>query len=325
MEGELYAETKPTYHNNDILLGLLLGLLATLVATISKVLLKLSHNLEAQQTSASSRKSWIVWCGGVFAVVLNPPLDVAALWFSPQSLFAATAGTATVFNLMLAPCLLGEKFTAFDLIGAVTVCFGCAGVGMAETGIPSPEPDTYEQLIARFHQFYFKVFAVFVAILLVLLVVASLGHLGKLQQKCAIGAIGGLMGGMYFFLKAFLAFFRMGSEPWEYASTYLIGLGAALSSLGGVIVMNEGLKRYDALFIAPMYQASLVLMGTASGEAFFGELRRLPPINQMAVCLSVLLLCGGISMCMWKKTKLVAVIPQDVVVTVSPVELPKNV
>jgi len=39
-----------------------------------------------------------------------------------------------------------------------------------------------------------------------------------------------------------------------------------------VFILNRGLKNYDALFVAPMYQAMLVFVGALSGVFFFDEL-----------------------------------------------------
>ena len=49
--------------------------------------------------------------GLVFNTACGPLLEVAAYTFAPQSTLAPFGGLDTVWNALLAPCTLGEKFT----------------------------------------------------------------------------------------------------------------------------------------------------------------------------------------------------------------------
>ena len=105
-------------------IGLLLGLTATFCATVNKVAWKLGHNLK--EKGKKKRATFAFICGTV-ALAVNPILDMASLYYAPQTLFAAIAGTGTVFNLILAKCVLGEAPSRLDVAGAAAVCMGCGG------------------------------------------------------------------------------------------------------------------------------------------------------------------------------------------------------
>ena len=130
------------------LLGLAFGLLATLMGTINKVFWKLGHNIDSLPPP-STRSSRVPHTIGCVALILNPPLDILSLYFAPQSLFAATAGTGTVFNILVAGPVLGERAGWRDIVGACLICTGCTGVAMSEGSIPKVE-DHFESLMARF-------------------------------------------------------------------------------------------------------------------------------------------------------------------------------
>lgn len=65
--------------------------------------------------------------------------------------------------------------------------------------------------------------------------------------------------------------------------------------------MNFGLKKYDALFIAPMYQAFLVIYGSVSGAVFYQELSDLTFGELMMFCFSFVVMIMGICCCMWRE------------------------
>jgi len=283
--------------NEEFWLGVGLGLLGTLMSTISKIFLKIAHNI-----SSNPGQSWAYWAAGILLLAMNPPLSILALKHSPEAVFAATGGTAAMFNLLLAPWLLKETFRDWDVYGAVAICIGCAGLAMAQAGYSESIVESYPHLMSRFYQPEFIYFCVATLAFIAVLCLMILGYYGDYYHKCAIGALSGTLGGMLFILKSFLICFNASPDPWMHSTTYILGGLSILSAVGGVMIMNEGLKRYDTIFIAPVYQAFLVLMGALSGEAFFGEVRRLPPGNRLVSAVSLAVMCWGIrcSMAPWQ-------------------------
>lgn len=275
--------------NRGFCFGVFLGLLGTLLGSFSKIFLKLAHNVSKDDPALSR----LYWVAGVVAIAFNPPMSLISLRYTPESVFAATGGTAALFNLALAPWLLNEQFTDQDVYAAVAIALGCLGLAWSEAdAIASPDV-SYQQLSSRFVTPEFLFFSVATLAFSAVMCAMILKVCGDIWHKRAIGALAGIIGGMFFFTKAFITCLSL-PEPWSHAITYKVGIFSLLSAVGGIVVMNEGLRRYDAVFIAPVYQAFLVLMGAASGEAFFGDFRRLQATNRMIACLSVLVMCGGI-------------------------------
>ena len=124
------------------------------------------------------------------------------------------------------------------------------------------------------------------------------GNDDSVVKKFAWGSLGGSIGGMYIFLKAAITLVGIGGDVFSQFATYLILLGAAATAGGGVLVLNAGLKRHDAMFIAPMYQSWLVIMGALSGAVFFEELKSLSLGDTILFIVSMLVMLFGICCCM---------------------------
>lgn len=254
-------------------LGVALGLGATLFATLSKIAMKHAHNVTAA-AGMSTCQSRCFLALGLALLALNPPMDIAAFAFAPQSVVAATAGSASVFNLMLAPCTLREKPSRWDVVGAAMVTVGCIGVGIY--GDKEEEDYSYSELMSFFAEPSFLKFSVAVVMWIALLsagcILSVERKAAQLMQKMSWGAISGSVGGFYVFLKCTVSWIGGGEwAAWAHWQAWLVLIGAVVTAVGGIWLLNEGLRRYDALFIAPTYQAMLVVMGSVSGIVFFDE------------------------------------------------------
>ena len=124
-------------------LGVIFGTGATFVGAVAKISWKHAHNLTEL---GDKRKSRLYAAIGVIFLALNPPLNLAGLALAPQTVIAATAGSSPAFNLMMAPCALGESWTRWDVLSAALVCVGCTGVGAF--GAKDSPTYTYDELIS---------------------------------------------------------------------------------------------------------------------------------------------------------------------------------
>ena len=282
---------------SGVLAGMVLGSGATGVATLSKVVWRLAHVVQQRESasvsvdgesvsvvhhSAVGSSAWhqrSKWIHRIGTLLLVPTilLDLAAFALAPQSIVAATAGTASVFNLVLAPRILHEPWGRWDVIGSTLVMAGCVGVAAAD-GSRTAREYTYDQLLMLFVEpiflwFVFGALIYFALLTAGMVMLAPDAHASKLSaalEKIAWGTIGGSLAGCFFFISVTMQFLTMkNAAPFERWQSYLIGAGAAACPLCGFALLNEGLRRYDALFITPAFQASMVFMGTVSGLAFF--------------------------------------------------------
>jgi hypothetical protein len=260
--------------------GVILSVLATLAGAVGKVLMKKAHmvskevqgairgDVKAAELAKIKTKFWTIKLIGLLCIIIiNPICDVAAFSFTAQSVIAPLAGLTLVWNTMLAPCLLDETPTRLHYISAFCVFAGVATVGVS--GNHTSSSYTLAEIRLLFRQTSFIIYAVLLAIFLVFLV-GSIHHPRSPPwlRRFAWGAAGGTVGGNLFILKATLE--TLGAwDAWEF---YLMLLGTIAVAAGGLKLMDMGLKRYDALFIATMYQGFFIFFGAASGIAFYRDL-----------------------------------------------------
>jgi len=280
--------------------GVFIGIGATLAATLSKIYMKKAHMVEDENEVfiwLSSSNMYLLI--GILLLVVNTPMNFAAFALAPQSVVAATAGTASLFNMILAPWLIEETRTRWDEIGGALICLGC--VGASVFGSHATPAYTYRQLEDMFTEPEFWWFSLGVAIYL-----STLAYLMRnsepvgaradwpVLRKLAWGMVGGSVGGIYIFLKTTLMMIREeGGDAFTKWPTYLVLIGTGLTAGGGIVLLNEALKRYNAMFIAPLYQAGLVVMGGISGAVFFKELNGLGTARVVVWAISIVIICFG--------------------------------
>jgi len=277
-----------------VVLGLVVGLIGTMIGSFAKIFLKKAHNLEKDNGPvALVRFNRGVGCVGM---IVNPLVDLLAFAVGTTSVVSVTAGPSVLFNLMLAPLMLNEKWSKLDVLGAVVVTVGMVGVSVSANDDP-PAITAFPQVYDLFSTARFQYFAIGYSIWGTILVLFM--ALGTFWSKLAWGALGGTVGGVFFLAKCFTTFFEFGSAPWVHWETYLISLGAILTPLGGALLMNAALRRYDAMYVVPTYQALLVLIGSSSGAIFFDEYSGMTLdsiiIFGVSVCVTVL----GIVCCLY--------------------------
>lgn len=271
--------------DEDAGFGWIIGFLLGLSGTFGNVLVKICWRYH--HINPDTRQGiWIHRLGTVL-VPMAATADTAAFGFAPQALCAATAGMAPVFNLMLAPKLLGESWTTKDLVGAFLVVAGCGGVGLTTSG--ADLDDSYAELMAMFSSTRFITFCIGMAIylaFLVAIIVAPLprtfdpdGRFAKCR-KLAWGCLGGSVSGFLVFTSVGTRFLPLSTgcrqpeatepcgddDPWGQPKSWAIVVFPALSvAIIGVVLLERALSRYSAIYITPMYQSTFVLMGSISG------------------------------------------------------------
>ncbi|CAD7926417.1 unnamed protein product [Amoebophrya sp. A120] len=79
------------------------------------------------QKWSTLQKDWskLVWILGFAVFMLGNIVNAAALTLAPQSLLSCLAPTTLVYNSILSPCILGEKFTKYHSASIVCIFVGC--------------------------------------------------------------------------------------------------------------------------------------------------------------------------------------------------------
>lgn len=258
-------------------IGVALGVLAALAGSCGKVLMKFAHNLGLNSTEKV--RGWgakhLLAAGLFLNVAVNPALFIAAYAFASQTLIVPLSGLVIVFNTMLAPTYLEEKLTSMDVAGTTVACVGVILVAVA--GDKSDQDFELKDMFDLYSRKTFIYYAVIDGGVMVLAVLtlhlSSFFSKDSIVTKLSYGSLGGMIGGQHFLMKGATVVFDEGSFL-DYRC-YLVVIGAAGTALTGLVMLNAGLKRYDAVFIVPSYESFLILTGSVSGMIFWEEYKNM--------------------------------------------------
>lgn len=277
------------------IVGLLMSIGAAAVGALGKLGLKKRHMLIAADEGKSSKRSHIVLVMSLFALILNPVLDVTSYAYLSQTMKAPLAGAVILFNVVFAPFIVDEMPSRIDLLASALICVGT--ITFAVVG-PKAVPDyTFDELLSFFSRTAFLIFCAVISALLVGLALCIwLPSISEPMKKAAYGIASGVVGGLFFFTKCFATFFKIGSaEPWEHWQAYGIALGALGSALGGLLILNAGLERYSAYFIPPIFQGVMMITSAAGGATFFNELKDMTTVEMAVYIVGLAIILAGIA------------------------------
>jgi hypothetical protein len=263
------------------LIGLMLGLIGTAGNVIVKICWRYHH------INPETRKGLWIHRLGTVLVPMAATADTAAFGFAPQALCASTAGMAPVFNLLLAPKLLGETWSCQDLIAAGLVVIGCTGVSLTTSEADKDQP--YAELMAMFSSQQFINFSIGMLLYFAALTAIIVAPLPPavdpdgtfaLCRKLSWGCLGGSVSGFLLFTSVGTRFLPLSTgcrkagatepcgddDPWGQPKSWAIVVAPALTvAILGVWLLERALSRYSAIYVTPMYQSTFVLMGAISG------------------------------------------------------------
>ncbi|GLD93177.1 hypothetical protein PINS_up001769 [Pythium insidiosum] len=244
------------------LFGVSLSLAATLFGTLGKVFLKLAHTAE---------NAWTVQLAATVCVfILNPIFDAMSYAYAAQSILAPMAGCSVVWNIVLAPYILGERLSIHDLKGSAAIVLGCVLVGISGShDTPHHSSDEIYALFMGAAFVRYAIVAVCIGIALTWVIITY--ERRSAWRRFAFGALSGLVGGNLFFLKSSVELLGEGGAIWERVETYVIFAAALSCAGGGIYVLNAGLKDYEAIYLVAIYEAFLIVIGSISGMIFFHE------------------------------------------------------
>ena len=103
--------------------GILLDFAASLAGTLGK------HYFRLGALHEPNGCKWYV-TGAFLAVLVDPVLDMLAFAFSTQTIVSACVGFVVMWNVLLAPTLLGEKLTQLRVAACVLIFTGTVLVGV---------------------------------------------------------------------------------------------------------------------------------------------------------------------------------------------------
>lgn len=228
---------------------------------------------------------------------LISPLGGGLVVFFNLFLSSCMLGEKTVWQdyIICAFIVTGAFLVGEALVDEVRVrlsssapCFACATDAHTTPLVvccsQNDNHETYDVVVDRFFDTRFTSYLFFCAILAAgmasVIVVKPLAGgedswFSWVQRKlepAAVGIMAGLLGGQQYLTKLGTQLFHSSCHtPWKDSPfPYLILFVGAGLPLFALIGLNMALKRHDALYIMPSFQATVIAIGVVSAGAFWG-------------------------------------------------------
>jgi magnesium transporter len=294
-------------------IGVVLAAIASVVSNLGLNFQKLTH-IQLQDAPEDVRREYFrskLWMLGLGMIILGSICDFAALAFGAQSIIAPLGSLTLVSNVFFAPCLLGETLTPRDIYATITICCG-ATVAI----IFASHKDTIyglKQLFGFYEQPRFGLYAIFV--------MATMGALWSAIQymerirrenpksrqyrelikyhRFCYAALSGTVGAQSVLFAKCSAELIVNTFIGEgfllsYYQTWMVFICMGATIFLQIKWMNEGLQRFEALYIVPVFMSFWILISVVAGLVFFGEYAEMNSKQAMMFPFGVMMTIVGV-------------------------------
>ena len=277
----------PTGNHNMWFFGVSLELLGTFVNVVGKQCIRYAQLSDHP----------IFWLVGVVLWSLVYPLfDIAALSYAPESTVFSVDGMIVVWNVVLAPHVLGEPVTRSKLYGSAVVTIGTIGAGAfgSHQESASNTAEYMALLTTPSALFYYVLFVGLVGYGVVLQRrLDPNSRLGGLVQ----GVLAGWCGGCAFFLKVLIEFVREGA--WSSGWAWIFLLATCGYQLAAVVLLSIAMRRHEAMFLIPIYEGTLVLNGSIAGYLVMRDYASESTLSSVIYWCWIMVILTGLYLLVW--------------------------
>jgi len=257
-----------------------------------------------------------VWAMGFGIYLIGGMLNAVSLFYAPQSLVLPLSAITLVANTMLATKVLGEPFFKADIAGIFFVILG--SVLAVIFGPRTAGGDTtMEQLADRWADGSYMVFFVILSSVIgtdyVIVrfyerrnakdesVTDELQH-GTSFLLVSYCLLAGYFGSLAFlFLKSFTEFIGSSARSAQAASknagqwySYFTLLGVVLTNFALEFFRQRGLSYFHAVYVVPINQVVLIVMGTVLGGLYFQEFDNMSSTDAGLFIVAILMTVIGV-------------------------------
>ncbi|CAE7220642.1 unnamed protein product [Symbiodinium pilosum] len=274
--------------------GIGLQVISSMCGTAGKTLVRLSTIHEKKHPFFSKL---LFRVGLLTNTIIGPLIDVSAYSFAPQSLVAPFGGLDVVWNALLAPFILKEKLTKHRAVGSALVMMG--SVGSAAFGNQKDPIYTLQYIedtmINLRVLIYFLVFISWYLFNQFYLMRWPTGSIIKgLSYGWTAGSLAGNMWCTKIAIELVQTSIALGDpEPWKTWIPYAALLGAAFFAVVNAYFLTKGLQHYEAFFMIPIVEGSMILSASLSGAIVLLDVRGLEAWRICMYSLCVLLVIFG--------------------------------
>ena len=223
---------------------------------------------------------------------------------------ARLAALTLIWNIFMSARFLGETYTRFDVYATATIFFGT--VITIIYADHQEEAFTLEELKALYRRSKMVVYSVLMP-LFIGAHYAGTVFVGRaqaaqpprctsnkwkqLQMVCYAGFAGSIGGQSLLFAKSTVELIKdaMGGQGvFKELETYVIMGMMVFCLYNQIMFLNGGLKRFDALYVVPVYQAYWIISGTLGGLVYFKEFDTMSNTAFAAFVIGVSVTIGGV-------------------------------
>jgi hypothetical protein len=276
-------------------IGISLSITGSLFSTVSLALQRLSHQRNqalplAERFPANRQKLNVI---GVIFLFFGSLIDCAALGFAPATIISCMGSLTLVLNMILAPLLINEDVYLRDVaVNGIVIAGTLVSVWFGPHETPAYDLDDLMKLIREpTFIMYQSLFGIWVLSLVVVWMDLSQGvdrpyylasldlltrrDLLRFSYPALAGSIGGITAA---YAKASIELIKtsiLGNNQFRFVGTYVIISIMILSVTMQIKFLNAGLKRYEAMYVVPVYQVFWIISGILAGMFYFHEVEGL--------------------------------------------------
>lgn len=297
-------------------LAVILVIFGSVVSNIGMNLQKQVHSMIAKELAENGKERNyafdVRWITGMVCLIGGSLCDFAALGFGRQCVVAPLGSMSLVSNVLLSIPMHGERPTKPVVYATFAIMVGCA-IAVAFGGEKSAPVDLH-----GVYDFYYRsefwIYAItmsssmFIFWMLLQFLNYSREAGGEFYSerhqyfhRFAYGALSGTMGAQnMLFAKStstLVIITFSGDEPGNlffHLQSYLIIMALGFTIFMQLKWLNEGLKRFSALLIIPIFQAFWIFVSVIGGLYVFDELDQINGIAIFSFCLGVIITIGGV-------------------------------
>ncbi|RHY29694.1 hypothetical protein DYB25_013281 [Aphanomyces astaci] len=299
--------------------GVILGIGASVCTNMGVNLQKYSFMRETKKPAATKRGylRQPLWMLGLWLVIFGSLGDFGALGFIPQSLAVPVGGSTIVANVFFAHKFLHEAFSRRDGIGTALILTGI--VVVAAFADKSNGCHTLDQLIALYSQPAFVVYVAVVCVAMVVFyycvrrirfIVRTFGKTSTQYKRFATVCSSSTI----LFAKSVAELVKSsldGENQFTTVGTYAIALAMFACIFLQIHWLAQGLEHFDAVFVVPIFQVVMFLVGvviTLSGVGILSQrdMTSLKPKQKLRACVHMVIFMKRMQKCKGHKYQWVA-------------------
>lgn len=295
--------------------GMSLSIIGSVWSNLGLNLQKYSFLNEAKRIVNDKRTYWRQpkWVSGMVLVVTGNLGDIVALGLAPQSLITPVGGgSGMIVNAILAHYFLNETFQRRDAIATALIVGGVVQVALFAD--KSDTSFTLAELEVLFCRAAFVAYVAIVGVVCIFLI-GLVRHVELLYESFGSRSsqyagykrihpvlypvLSGLFGAQSsLFAKSTAELIRVtfteGDSQFTHFGTYLIVCSLLVCVFLQIHWLAQGLQRFDAIFIVPVFQCSCIITSIVGGGLYFEEFKGMSFLRILMFTVGVASTLGGV-------------------------------